>query len=170
MIERGHPVLSIGAQCRLLSISRSSFYHEPVGETEQNLDLMQLIDKQFLDTPFYGVRQMTWHLQNEGHGVNQKRIRRLMRLMRVRRENGPPDRFLTLLTADLPEAQHQQAAEGAQDLSLSAGRAAGRSPRPGLVCRHHLPADAARVPLPRGDHGLVHPKGAGLAHLEHAGG
>ena len=37
MIERDHPVLSIGAQCRLLSISRSSFYHEPLGETEVNL-------------------------------------------------------------------------------------------------------------------------------------
>ncbi|MDP3961899.1 MAG: IS3 family transposase [Pseudorhodobacter sp.] len=44
---------------------------------------MLLIDKQFLDTPFYGVRQMTWHLQNEGHAVNEKRIRRLMRLMRL---------------------------------------------------------------------------------------
>ncbi|WP_148087161.1 IS3 family transposase, partial [Pseudogemmobacter humi] len=83
MIERGHPALSIGAQCRLLSISRSSYYHEPVGETEQNLGLMRVIDQQFLDTPFYGVRQMTWHLQNEGHGVNQKRIRRLMRLRRL---------------------------------------------------------------------------------------
>ena len=41
------------------------------------------VDKQFLDTPFYGVRQMTWHLQNEGHAVNKKRIRRLMRLMRL---------------------------------------------------------------------------------------
>ena len=83
MIERNHPALSIGAQCRLLSISRSSLYHEPAGETDQNLGLMRLIDRQFLDTPFYGVRQMTWHLQNEGHGVNQKRIRRLMRLMRL---------------------------------------------------------------------------------------
>jgi putative transposase len=34
-----------------------------------------LIDKQFLDTPFYGVQQMTWHLKNEGHPVNIKRIR-----------------------------------------------------------------------------------------------
>ncbi len=83
MIERNHPALSIGAQCRLLSISRSSFYHEAAGETDQNLGLMRLIDRQFLDTPFYGVRQMTWHLQDEGHGVNQKRIRRLMRLMRL---------------------------------------------------------------------------------------
>jgi putative transposase len=48
-----------------------------------NLALMQVIDQQFLETPFYGVRQMTWHLQNEGHPVNQKRIRRLMWLMRL---------------------------------------------------------------------------------------
>ncbi|MGV8988942.1 MAG: IS3 family transposase [Cypionkella sp.] len=39
---------------------------------------MLLIDKQFLETPFYGVRQMTWHLQNEGLAVNEKRIRRLL--------------------------------------------------------------------------------------------
>lgn len=44
---------------------------------------MRLIDRQFLETPFYGVRQMTWHLQNEGHPVNVKRIRRLMRLMPI---------------------------------------------------------------------------------------
>ena len=156
MIERDHPVLSVGAQCRLLSISRSSFYHEPQGETEMNLALMLLIDKQFLETPFYGVRQMTWHLRNEGHAVNEKRIRRLMRLMRPH--------------ADLPEAGHQQAREGAQDLPLSAGRAAGRAAQPGLVRRHHLPADAAGLPLSGRDHGLVHPQGAGLAHLEHAGG
>ena len=51
MIERNHPKLSVGAQCRLLSISRSSFYYAPQGETAMNLDLMLLIDKQFLDTP-----------------------------------------------------------------------------------------------------------------------
>ena len=83
MIERSHPALSVGSQCRLLSISRSSFYYAPQGETEMNLTLMRLIDRQFLETPFYGVQQMTWHLQNEGHAVNVKRIRRLMRLMRL---------------------------------------------------------------------------------------
>ncbi|MFZ1772569.1 MAG: DDE-type integrase/transposase/recombinase [Rhizobiaceae bacterium] len=83
MIEKNHPSLSVVAQCRLLSISQSSFNYEPQGETAMNLDLMLMIEKQFLDTPFYGVRQMTWHLQNEGHVVNQKRFRRLMRLMRL---------------------------------------------------------------------------------------
>jgi putative transposase len=81
MIEPTLSGLSVSKQCALLSISRSSFYYEPKGETEMNLDLMRLIDKQFLDTPFYGVRQMTWHLRNEDHLVNEKRIRRLMRLM-----------------------------------------------------------------------------------------
>ena len=42
---------------------------------------MRQIDEQFLETPFHGVRQMTWHLRAEGHLVNEKRIRRLMRLM-----------------------------------------------------------------------------------------
>ncbi|MCX7561931.1 IS3 family transposase [Sulfitobacter sp. F26204] len=81
MIETANADLSISKQCKLLSISRSSFYYEPKGESEMNLDLMRVIDKQFLETPFYGVRQMTWHLRNEDHLVNEKRIRRLMRLM-----------------------------------------------------------------------------------------
>ena len=81
MVEPNLPGLSVGKQCALLSISRSSFYYEPKGESEMNLDLMRMIDKQFLETPFYGVRQMTWHLRNEDHLVNEKRIRRLMRLM-----------------------------------------------------------------------------------------
>jgi len=64
MIEPNLPDLSVGKQCALLSISRSSFYYEPKGESEMNLDLMRLMDKQFLETPFYGVRQMTWHLRS----------------------------------------------------------------------------------------------------------
>nr|WP_239059647.1 IS3 family transposase [Ruegeria sp. PrR005] len=81
MIEPANSDLTIGEQCRLLSISRSSFYYRPKGETALNLALMRQIDEQFLETPFFGVRQMTWHLRNEGHLVNEKRIRWLMRLM-----------------------------------------------------------------------------------------
>ncbi|WP_409996821.1 IS3 family transposase [Leisingera daeponensis] len=81
MIEPANVNLPIGKQCKLLSISRSSFYYQPKGETALNLMLMRRIDEQFLETPFFGVRQMTWHLRNEGHLVNEKRIRRLMRVM-----------------------------------------------------------------------------------------
>ena len=58
MIEWKHSKLWVGGQCQLLSILRSSFYHAPQGEIALNLDLMLLIDKQFLDTPFHGFRQM----------------------------------------------------------------------------------------------------------------
>ncbi len=51
MIEPGHPQLSIARQCQLASISRSGFYHRPAGETPLNLELMRLIDVQFLETP-----------------------------------------------------------------------------------------------------------------------
>ena len=81
MIRPDHPTLSIVRQCRLASISRSTFYHVPRGESGRNLALMGMIDRQFLETPFYGARQMTWHLRAEGHPVNIKRVRRLMRLM-----------------------------------------------------------------------------------------
>lgn len=81
MVDRKDHALSVTRQCRILSLPRSSFYYKRKGESTYNLELMTLIDKQFMETPFYGVRQMTWHLKGEGHKVNKKRIRRLMRLM-----------------------------------------------------------------------------------------
>jgi putative transposase len=81
MIEPEHPRLSIVRQCDLVSISRSRFYHRPVGETPLNLELMRLVDAQFLETPWYGSRQMARHLRREGYGVGRKRVRRLMARM-----------------------------------------------------------------------------------------
>lgn len=51
MIEPGHPKVSIGKQCTLLSISRLSFYYTQKGETALNLGMMRQIDEQFLETP-----------------------------------------------------------------------------------------------------------------------
>jgi len=56
MVESTHPRLSIARQCLLLGISRSSFYYEAIGESPFNLDLMRIIDGQFLETPFFGSR------------------------------------------------------------------------------------------------------------------
>src|SRR3546814_9879451 len=80
MIRPDHPRLSIARQCRLVSIGRSSYYHEARGESAENLALMALIDCQLLETPFSGARQMTWHLRAAGHLVNVKRVRRRIRL------------------------------------------------------------------------------------------
>ncbi|CAO3430064.1 Mobile element protein [Azospirillum endophyticum] len=81
LIEPEHPQLSITRQCDLVSISRSSYYGPGKGEPAANLELMRLIDEQFLETPWYGSRQMTQHLRRHGHEINRKRVRRLMARM-----------------------------------------------------------------------------------------
>jgi putative transposase len=81
MIEPDHLQLSIARQCELVAISRSGFYYRPAGETPLNLALMRLIDAQFLETPWYGSRQMARHLRREGYTVGRKRVRRLMAKM-----------------------------------------------------------------------------------------
>jgi len=42
---------------------------------------MKLIDKQYIETPCYGINKMTQWLHRQGHSVNHKRVRRLMRQM-----------------------------------------------------------------------------------------
>ncbi len=72
---------SLTRQCELLSIHKSNLYYEPKGESEQNLHLMRKIDEQYLKTPFAGYRMMSALLGRAGEAVNEKRVRRLMRLM-----------------------------------------------------------------------------------------
>jgi putative transposase len=42
---------------------------------------MKLIDRQYLETPFYGARKMVVYLKSQQQMVNRKRVRRLMHLM-----------------------------------------------------------------------------------------
>ena len=80
-MERGHAALSVVRQCELLGVSRSSVYYEPVPTSEEDLEAMGLIDRQYLKTPFYGTRRMVVALDRQGHSVNRKRVQRLMRTM-----------------------------------------------------------------------------------------
>ena len=81
MIYREHKQLSLVRQCTLLEISRGSVYYQPTPARTEDLELMSLMDRQYLKTPFYGSRRMKVWLQGQGHQVNRKRVRRLMRLM-----------------------------------------------------------------------------------------
>lgn len=82
-VKPEHPGLSITKQCKLLQVSRSSWYYEVLGESELNLELMRRIDEQFLETPYYGARQMARHLRRQGYWVNRKRVKRLMQKMGI---------------------------------------------------------------------------------------
>lgn len=68
-------------QCDLLGLVRSSYYYEPVPESEENLVLMRMLDEQYTRTPFYGARKMAAWLHTQGYPVERKRVRRLLHLM-----------------------------------------------------------------------------------------
>ena len=82
-MERGHRDLSVRRQCALLGVNRAGLYYQPVGESEENLLLMRLLDEQYTRAPFYGSRRMTAWLETQGHEVNRKRISRLMQVMGI---------------------------------------------------------------------------------------
>ena len=83
MIEPDHKQLSIVRQCELLNLSRATYYRDTewADESEDNLNLMRLIDEEYTCHPFYGSRKMRDHLRRNGYAVNRKRIQRLMRKM-----------------------------------------------------------------------------------------
>ena len=73
--------ISVFKQCYLLNISRSSFYYVAKEESEENIEIMALMDRQYLETPFYGYRKMLVWVISKGYNINAKRIKRLMKIM-----------------------------------------------------------------------------------------
>jgi len=84
MIKPKHKKVSQRRQCDLLSVSRSSLYYKPLGESKLNLKLMELMDKIHLQHPTFGVLRLQDELEEQGYRVNEKRIRRLRNKMRIR--------------------------------------------------------------------------------------
>jgi putative transposase len=80
LVEREAPALPVSRQCRLLAVSRASVYRQPAEISEEDCTIMALIDRQYLARPYYGSRRMAAWLATQGHVVNRKRVRRLMRL------------------------------------------------------------------------------------------
>jgi putative transposase len=77
--------LPVNRQCKLLSISRSTAYYQPVEASEEERLVMRKMDTLHLRYPFYGARRLSNALFDE-HGmvVNRKRVRRLMLIMEMR--------------------------------------------------------------------------------------
>ena len=80
MIDRQGSKLSLVRQCSLLDISRGSVYYRPTPARAGDLDLMALMDRQYMKTPFYGSRRMRVWLRGQGHPLGRDKARRLMRL------------------------------------------------------------------------------------------
>ena len=81
LLEPGFKNLSVRRQCELLSVNRNKLYYKPVGESQENLKFMLIIDKHLMEHPAEGVLSMVNLLHQQGYQTNPKRIRRLFRMM-----------------------------------------------------------------------------------------
>ena len=84
LVNPRHKELSVRSQTELLEIPRSTLYYKPIGESPENLEIMQKMDKHQIEHPTCGVLGMQDMLRLNGFQINHKRIRRLMRLMNIR--------------------------------------------------------------------------------------
>ncbi len=84
MIEKDNPDISISRQCELLSVSRSTLYYKNVEKTNDDFEVMNLIDEIYTKCPFYGRRRITQHLVKIcGVHINEKKVERLMKTMGI---------------------------------------------------------------------------------------
>lgn len=81
MIDLKDNILSITKQCELLNVNRSNLYYKPVESSQEDLEILKLIGKLYFTVPFYGYRKVTLWLKKQGYLVNEKRIRRLMKIV-----------------------------------------------------------------------------------------
>ena len=157
MVDRRHRRLSVVRQCQLLGISRSSFYYRAKGTSPQDLTLMREMDRQYLETPFYGSRRMKACLDRRGKPVSRKRVQRLMRAMGLRAIYRQP-------RTSQPAPDRQVYPYLLRDMTIT---------RPNQVWAAditYLPMAGPWIPLPGGHHGLAQPLRGGLAIVQHPGG
>lgn len=83
MVERSGENLSVRRQCALLNLARSGVYRSGPVTGADDLAMMRRIDELHLKWPFYGSRRMVFELNQAGHGINRKRVQRLMRVMGI---------------------------------------------------------------------------------------
>jgi putative transposase len=82
MVEPDHPQLSMVQQCLLLGICRSSLYYKSKRSINDDEWLIkQAIDRQYMITPYYGIRRMKVHLNSLGFSVSRERLARYYKEM-----------------------------------------------------------------------------------------
>lgn len=81
LIDKEDKIFSQRQQYQLLGVNRSGIYYKPMGVSERDQLLMNLLDEQYTKRPFWGVRNMTTYLRSLGHTVGKDHTRTLLRRM-----------------------------------------------------------------------------------------
>ena len=84
LVSKKNTQLSVRKQCKILDVSRSQVYCKNRKESQENVEVMHLMDHHNTDHPDEGVYGMRNMLRDNYLTINHKRIRRLMRLMDIK--------------------------------------------------------------------------------------
>jgi len=84
LIDAKHD-LSLNKQCRLLHVSKSSFYYQPTKpfSTGGELKLLDAINNIYSDFPFYGYRRIHKQLRRDNYSVGKKFVKKAMKYMGI---------------------------------------------------------------------------------------
>ena len=77
-LVRADDGVPLSRKCALAGVSRASLYYEPRPADARTLALQLVVDKLYMEFPYYGTRRVMLHLRREGHAVGRDKARSLM--------------------------------------------------------------------------------------------
>ena len=83
LVEKDHRELSVRRQCEILAFNRSSLYFVRTGLSEEDQNVLEEMDRIYLDFPYYGSRRMSRELKRRGYDVGRHKARHLMRILGI---------------------------------------------------------------------------------------
>lgn len=83
MIDSNLKEPTIGRQCKLLELPRSTYYYKPSGFSAEDLKVMEIIDEVYTMHPYYGSRRMSKYLKSQGFQVGRCRVTRYYQIMGI---------------------------------------------------------------------------------------
>jgi putative transposase len=83
LIESKHKKLTIKEQCKLLSISRSSYYYTPKPISLKDIKILHAMDEIYTDNPEYGYRFIHAQLKDDGYKIGNNRVLKYMGILGI---------------------------------------------------------------------------------------
>ena len=78
--------ISLNKQCKILNISKSSLYYEPVKKfsSDDDIKLLNMVNDIYSEFPYYGTRRMLTALENEGFALGRKLIKTIYQYLGIK--------------------------------------------------------------------------------------